>query len=51
MNQYLTKQEAARYLRIHTRTIDRYIKAGKLKAYKGPGIVRFKKEDLDNIFK
>jgi excisionase family DNA binding protein len=51
MDGYLTKREAAQYLHVHPRTINRYIKAGKLKAYRGPGITRFKKEDLDNVFK
>ncbi len=49
MEGYLTIKEAADYLKVHPETIRRWVKEGKLPAYKGPKIVRFKKEDLDNV--
>jgi excisionase family DNA binding protein len=47
VDEYLTRKEAAQYLKVHPYTLDRWVKAGRLKAYRGPGIVRFKQEDLD----
>lgn len=47
MDGYLTKREAAQYLHVHPRTLERYIKSGRLKAYRGEQALRFKKEDLD----
>ncbi|MCJ7645308.1 helix-turn-helix domain-containing protein [bacterium] len=51
---WLTKKEAAEYLRVCENTIDNLESEGMLKGYrlyigKKP-IVRFKQEDLDNLF-
>lgn len=47
MEGYMTIKEAAQYLKVHPETIRRYVKQGKLTAYKGEKIIRFKREDLD----
>ena len=45
---WFTREEAADYLRVGTRTLDRWITAGKLRAYKKSSrLVRLKREDLD----
>ena len=31
---FLTREEVAKYLRVHPRTIDRWLKSGSLKGYK-----------------
>ncbi|MBC2594607.1 helix-turn-helix domain-containing protein [Ruficoccus amylovorans] len=48
---WMTKQEAADYLGISPRTIDRKREAGKLKGYlvEGTTTFRFKKDDLDDL--
>jgi excisionase family DNA binding protein len=51
---WLTKKEAAEYLRVCEKTIDNLESGGMLKGYrlyigKKP-IVRFRQEDLDNLF-
>ena len=47
---WFTREEAAEYLRVGTRTLDRWIVAGKLKAYKKSSrLVRLKREDLDSF--
>ena len=51
---WLTKKEAAEYLRVCENTIDNLESEGMLKGYrlyigKKP-IVRFRQEDLDNLF-
>lgn len=51
MDRYYTIKEAAEYLQVHIETVRRWVKEGKLKAYKAETIVRFKKEDLDKVFK
>lgn len=47
-HQFYTTNEVADILKIHKRTIFRYIKSGKLKATK-IGQWRIKKEDLDRF--
>lgn len=49
--QYFTRHEAAAYLRVSVRTIDRYADDGKLPAFRIKGIqsVRFKRADLDAL--
>ena len=42
----LTIEEVAEILRVHTRTVTRYIEAGRLKASK-LGVWRIKQSDLD----
>jgi excisionase family DNA binding protein len=49
MDGYMTIKDAAAYLKVHEETIRRWVKAGKLVAYKGEKIIRFKKEDLDKV--
>lgn len=48
---YLTRKEAATYLRVHTRTIARYVKLGFLKEYRigATGHSRYKTDDLDML--
>lgn len=47
---WFTREEAAEYLRVGTRTLDRWITAGKLKAYKKSSrLVRVKRDDLDSF--
>ncbi len=48
---YITIDEAAAYMKVHRETIRRYVNQKKLTAYKGDKIIRFKKEDLDNLLK
>lgn len=52
---WLTKKEAADYLRVCENTIDNLESSGKLNGYrlyrgKKKPIVRFREEDLDNLF-
>jgi len=44
----LTIEEVAKILRVSTRSVNRYIEAGKLKASK-IGVWRIKQSDLDNF--
>jgi excisionase family DNA binding protein len=45
---YLTKSEAAEYLGVTVKTIDRKIASGDIPAYRfGPKLIRVKREDLD----
>ena len=46
---WLTIQEAADYLAVHQNTVRRYVREGKLSAYRSGGIrdLRFRREDLD----
>ena len=47
---WFTREEAAEYLRVGTRTLDRWITAGKLQAYKKSSrLVRLRREDLDEF--
>lgn len=47
----LTKKEAADYLRMTERSIDRYRAAGLIRAVKGRGKVLFRQEELDRYLK
>ena len=49
--EWLTLEEAARYLKVSKQTIYRYCDQGKLPFYTlaGEGYRRFKKEDLDQL--
>ncbi len=51
MNYTLTRQEAAIILNISTRSVDRYIKAWKIRAQKQWRIVMLNEEDIENIKK
>ena len=44
---YLTAQQAAEYLNVSRRTIQRIVDAGKCRAYQDGRILRFRTEDLD----
>lgn len=48
---YMTKAEAAEYLRVSQATVDRWVREGRVKRYKIDGIqsARFKKDELDGI--
>lgn len=47
---WLTVEEGASYLRVHPQTLRRWIKAGKVKAYRiNRRTIRVKKEDLDSF--
>ena len=46
MNTLLTRKDVALQLQTSERTIDRYIKQGKLKAYKIGGLVRISEKSL-----
>ena len=48
-SQLLTPKEAAKILSVDRVTIYKWIKSDLLKAYKIEGVVRIKKEDLDNF--
>lgn len=43
----MTRDEAANYLKVSKKTIDRWIRAGKLPAAKHGRIVRLRSEDID----
>jgi excisionase family DNA binding protein len=45
----LTRDSAATYLAISTRTLDRLVQAGKLRAYRIGGHRRFRIEDIDSF--
>lgn len=45
----LTRQEIADRLRVTTRTIDRWIKQGKLKSIKVGGVVRITEEEYQKF--
>jgi excisionase family DNA binding protein len=47
---WLTADEAAEYLQVTRRTLDRYRTEGRIPAYRvGPRAVRFKRADLDAL--
>lgn len=50
-NTYLTKVEAAKYLRVATSTVDRWVREGRITRYKigGTQSVRFKRPELDAL--
>jgi len=45
----LTKAEAAAYIRVSRRTLDRFRAAKLLPSFKLGGVVRFRREDLDQL--
>ncbi|KKN23711.1 hypothetical protein LCGC14_0902120 [marine sediment metagenome] len=45
---YLTKQEAAKLLKVHPRTLMRWVNAGEVKAYRIGPLVRFSETDLQS---
>ena len=44
---WLTKTEAARRLRVSTRTLDRWVRRGLVRRYEQGAVFRFKPEDVD----
>jgi excisionase family DNA binding protein len=46
-NEWLTVEEASKFLKIHPRTLKRYIKSGRVKAYRLGRDLRFKRADLE----
>ncbi|NKV30735.1 helix-turn-helix domain-containing protein [Rhodococcus hoagii] len=49
---YSTLAEAAEILSVSTRTVRRYISAGKLKAYRvGPRVIRVDLSELDRVMR
>lgn len=51
MEEWLTTKEAAAYLKVHPKTIYRYVKIGALRQYQpvGVGRPRFRREDLEAV--
>lgn len=49
--EYMTPQEAAKYLRVSTKTLRRWVLDGSLKAYKKGKVVRYARTDLDKVLK
>lgn len=49
MEEWLKMKEAAKYLKVHHKTLYRYVKSGKIRQYQpgGVGRPRFRREDLD----
>lgn len=50
MMKFLTRQEVADFLRISTRTVSRWIQAGKLRAYRPGRAYLIKEDDLIKFF-
>lgn len=49
---FLTTNEVANLLRVHQRTVQRWISSNRLKATKiGPRVWRIKKQDLDDFMR
>lgn len=48
MSEYLTREQAATFLSVHPKTLDRWFREGRVERYKVAGIqsVRYKEEDL-----
>ena len=46
---WLTKEEAAKYLRMHPDTLRRYANRGELKRYGSGKMQRFRQHDLDKF--
>jgi excisionase family DNA binding protein len=48
---YMTREEAAEYLKVSAATLDRYVRQGKLRRLRlaGTRTARFKKGDLDAL--
>jgi excisionase family DNA binding protein len=51
MDTWMTRAEAAKYLRVSLPTLDRHAAAGRITKYKAPGgrAVRFLREELDGL--
>jgi len=51
MEEWLKLKEAAAYLKVHRKTLYRYVKEGKLRQYQlgGTGRPRYRKQDLDAL--
>jgi excisionase family DNA binding protein len=51
MEDWLTTKEAAAYLKVHPKTLYRYVRSGMLRQYQPAGIgrPRFRREDLDAL--
>ena len=53
--EFLTRKEVAKYLRVHERTVDRWIESGSLKGYKlGTGrtaLLRIDKSSVEEFLK
>ena len=51
MSDWLTTKEAATYLKVHPKSVYRYVKSGKLRQHQpgGVGRPRFRREDLDAL--
>jgi excisionase family DNA binding protein len=50
-DEWLTIEEAAKYLKLSIPAIRKYISNGKLKHYRNGRIIRIKKSDLDSFLK
>jgi excisionase family DNA binding protein len=49
-DEWLTIQDAAKYLKLSVPSIRKYVTNGKIPSYRGAGrIVRLKRSDLDNF--
>jgi excisionase family DNA binding protein len=48
---YMTRAEAAQLLGVHVRTVDLYAKQGRIQPYRKGFYVRFKKEDVERLYK
>jgi putative molybdopterin biosynthesis protein len=51
MNNLLTVKEVTKILKISEATLYRLIRSGELRAWKVGKLLRFKKEDLNNVMK
>ncbi len=53
MAEWLTTKEAAAYLKVHPKTVYRYVKSGRLRQYQAAGVgrPRFNREDLDALLR
>lgn len=53
--EFLTRKEVAKYLRVHERTVNRWVENGLLKAYKlGKGrtaLLRFSKKEVERFLR
>ena len=46
---WMTRDDAAKYLKVSKKTVDRWIAAGKLPAAKQGRVVRLRRDDLDAL--
>ncbi len=52
MRQLLTKQEAAEVVRVHPRTIERWIHVGRIRASRlSPRVVRIRRSELERLLR